>query len=94
MNTIRQVCAGMALIVLLAAASPARAQSTVDLVNLFDGPCERYGVPKPLALAIAGHESDMKAAFEAKYQRDWNDPAGDDMKAVWAEAWAAAKLAA
>lgn len=57
MNTIRQVCAGMALIVLLAAASPARAQSTVDLVNLFDGPCERYGVPKPLALAIAGHES-------------------------------------
>ena len=44
--------------------------------------------------AIAGHESDMKAAFEAKYQRDWNDPAGDDMKAVWAEAWAAAKLAA
>ena len=44
--------------------------------------------------AIAGLESDMKAAFEAKYQRDWNDPAGDDMKAVWAEAWAAAKLAA
>lgn len=44
--------------------------------------------------AIAGYESDMKAAFEAKYQRDWNDPAGDDMKAVWAEAWAAAKLAA
>lgn len=44
--------------------------------------------------AIAGLESDMKAAFEAKYQRDWNDPAGDDMKAVWAEAWAAATLAA
>ena len=40
--------------------------------------------------AIAGYESDMKAAFEAKYQRDWNDPAGDDMKAVWADAWAAA----
>jgi soluble lytic murein transglycosylase-like protein len=57
MNTIRQVFAGMVLIVLLAAGSPARAQSTVDLVNLFDGPCERYGVPKPLALAIAGHES-------------------------------------
>lgn len=57
MSTIRQVCAGMTLIVLLAAGSPARAQSTVDLVNLFDGPCERYGVPKPLALAIAGHES-------------------------------------
>lgn len=44
--------------------------------------------------AIAGCESDMKAAFEAKYQRDWNELAGDDMKAVWAEAWAAAKLAA
>lgn len=57
MSTIRQVCAGMALIVLLAAGSPAQAQSSVDLVNLFDGPCERYGVPKPLALAIAGQES-------------------------------------
>ena len=30
------------------------------------------------------------AAFEAKYQRDWNDPAGDEMKAVWSDAWAAA----
>lgn len=41
--------------------------------------------------AIDGQQSDMKAAFEAKYQRDWNDPAGDEMKAVWTEAWAAAK---
>jgi hypothetical protein len=33
----------------------------------------------------------MKAAFEAKYHRDWEDPAGDEMKAIWADAWAAAK---
>ena len=33
----------------------------------------------------------MKAAFEARYQRDWEDPAGDEMKAIWADAWAAAK---
>lgn len=33
---------------------------------------------------------EMVSAFEAKYQRDWNDPAGNDMKAVWADAWAAA----
>lgn len=32
----------------------------------------------------------MKAAFEAKYHRDWEDPAGDEMKAIWADAWAAA----
>lgn len=35
-------------------------------------------------------DAQMKSAFEAKYQRDWNDPAGDEMKAVWADAWAAA----
>lgn len=40
--------------------------------------------------AIDGQENDMKAAFEAKYQRDWNDPAGNEMKAAWADAWAAA----
>lgn len=39
--------------------------------------------------SIAGVE--MQSAFEAKYQRDWNDPAGDEMKAVWADAWAAAR---
>ena len=33
----------------------------------------------------------MKAAFEAKYHRDWEDPSGDEMKAIWADAWAAAK---
>lgn len=37
---------------------------------------------------------DMKAAFEFKYQRDWNDPAGDDMKAVWTDAWVAATATA
>ncbi|WP_146139380.1 hypothetical protein [Simplicispira suum] len=37
---------------------------------------------------------EMQAAFEKKYQRDWNDPAGDEMKAIWADAWAAAKAAA
>lgn len=30
----------------------------------------------------------MKAAFEAKYQRDWDDPASAEMKAIWADAWA------
>lgn len=39
-------------------------------------------------------EMDMQAAFEAKYQRDWNDPAGNDMKAVWADAWAVATTVA
>lgn len=41
--------------------------------------------------AIESQESAMKEAFEAKYQRDWNDPAGDEMKTVWTDAWAAAK---
>ena len=44
--------------------------------------------------AIEGQENDMQEAFEAKYQRDWNDPAGNEMKAVWADAWAAAKASA
>lgn len=47
--------------------------------------------------AVLGKASDqatdaMKAAFEAKYQRDWEDPSGDEMKAIWADAWAAAQL--
>lgn len=32
----------------------------------------------------------MRSAFESKYQRDWNDPAGDEMKLIWADAWGAA----
>jgi len=51
--------------------------------------CER-----DLADAKSHQHKQMVSAFEAKYQRDWNDPAGDEMKAVWAEAWLAAKLAA
>lgn len=31
-----------------------------DLIGLFDAPCDRYSVPKPLALAIAGQESGMQ----------------------------------
>ena len=42
------------------------------------------------AISSAGRQQRMQAAFEAKYQRDWNDPAGDEMKAVWSDAWAAA----
>lgn len=38
-------------------------------------------------------EAAMRAAFEATYQRNWEDPAGDDMKAIWAKAWAAARAA-
>lgn len=33
----------------------------------------------------------MRQAFEDRYQRDWNDPSGDEMKATWAAAWAAAR---
>lgn len=32
----------------------------------------------------------MKEAFEAKYSRDWNDPTGDEMKAIWSASWVAA----
>lgn len=35
-------------------------EDQADLAGLFDAPCERYGVPKDLALAIAGHESGMR----------------------------------
>lgn len=38
--------------------------------------------------------SAMKAAFESKYGRDWNDPAGNDMKAIWFEAWNASRHSA
>lgn len=31
-----------------------------DLASLFDAPCDRYSVPRPLALAIAGQESGMQ----------------------------------
>lgn len=44
----------------------------------------------PHKLGLKSVDDDIRAAFEAKYQRDWNDPAGDDMKTIWADAWAAA----
>ena len=50
-----------------------------------------------VSLTLLGIEADlstMQAAFETKYQRDWDDPASDEMKAIWADAWAAAKASA
>lgn len=63
-------------------------------VRVRDQPSQHFadahhgGAAQALAIA-AGVE--MQSAFEAKYQRDWNDPASDEMKAVWADAWAAAR---
>jgi soluble lytic murein transglycosylase-like protein len=52
---VRMVCVALFLLVL-----PGRAGATEeDLHALFDAPCQRYGVPKPLALAIARKESAM-----------------------------------
>lgn len=31
----------------------------------------------------------MQEAFEAEFDRSWEDPASDEMKAVWAKSWAA-----
>ena len=45
-------------------------------------------------LAVSSDQKQMIEAFESKYKRDWNDPASDEMKAVWADAWVAAKLSA
>ena len=35
----------------------------------------------------------MQEAFQSTYGRDWDDPAGDDMKAIWAQAWEASQVA-
>ena len=35
----------------------------------------------------------MIEAFEAAYSRDWNDPAGDEIKEIWHRAWQAAVAA-
>lgn len=51
--------------------------------------CER-----DLADAKSHQHQLMVSAFEAKYQRDWNDPAGDEMKGVWIDAWTAATASA
>jgi len=45
-------------------------------------------------LGVASDQKQMIEAFESKYQRDWSDPAGDEIKAIWADAWAAAKASA
>lgn len=47
--------------------------------------CER-----DLADAKSHQHQLMVSAFEAKYQRDWNDPASNEMKATWIAAWTAA----
>ena len=49
---------------------------------------------RDLADAKSHQHQLMVSAFEAKYQRDWNDPAGDEMKATWTDAWAAATASA
>ncbi|WP_157896793.1 hypothetical protein [Acidovorax carolinensis] len=59
-----------------------------------DGTLYLAGFNVTVAAIDEDSEADMQSAFEAKYQRDWNDPAGDEMKAVWADAWAAAKASA
>lgn len=56
-GTMLKTLASCTALVLLLAASPARGQS---MDTLFDAPCERYGVPKQLALAIATKESAMR----------------------------------
>jgi len=35
----------------------------------------------------------MQEEFQTTYERDWNDPAGDDMKAIWTKAWVASQKA-
>lgn len=54
--TVRVVCA---LLLLVLTSGRAMATSEEELHALFDVPCERYGVPKPLAMAIARKESAM-----------------------------------
>lgn len=51
-----QALAGVILVLL----SCNQVLANQDLDSLFDAPCERYGVPKALALAIASHESGMR----------------------------------
>jgi soluble lytic murein transglycosylase-like protein len=55
MKALLQVEVVMAMFLL--AASSSWAQSSADLIALFDAPCARYGVPKQLAVAVAAQES-------------------------------------
>lgn len=57
MTAVRLVC--VALFVLVLVPGRATAATEEELHKLFDAPCERYNVPKPLALAIARKESAM-----------------------------------
>ena len=41
------------------AASPQLLERERDLTHLFDYPCRKFGIPKPLAMAIARQESGM-----------------------------------
>ena len=59
-------------------------------LGLVMGLITKKDIEASAAISSAGRQQRMQAAFEAKYQRDWNDPAGDEMKAVWSDAWAAA----
>lgn len=47
-----------------------------------------------LAEATRHQHQLMVSAFEAKYQRDWNDPTGNELKAIWIDAWTAATASA
>ncbi|MBF0482609.1 MAG: lytic transglycosylase domain-containing protein [Desulfovibrionaceae bacterium] len=49
---------GIALVLLVLSCGQVLANQ--DLAAFFDPPCDRYEVPKLLALAIAGHESGMR----------------------------------
>lgn len=51
-----QAFAGVILVLLMCG----HALAGQDLASLFDAPCDRYSVPRPLALAIAGQESGMQ----------------------------------
>lgn len=45
-----------------------------------------------MALAtLATTTNSMQEAFQSAYGRDWNDPAGDDMKVIWTKAWEASQ---
>lgn len=46
-----------------------------------------------LTTTAAPPVASMQEAFQSAYGRDWNDPAGDDMKAIWAKAWEASQKA-
>ena len=40
---------------------------------------------------VANKANSMQDAFQSTYGRDWNDPAGNDMKAIWIKAWEASQ---